>query len=144
MLWSLTVMYAHTHTHTHNPTHPPTHTPTHTHRVTTLTTVTSGPFVNSLGQLDLTRAVPNDSDIYRCTGTDVVGNSGFQLFNVEVITVVDSELWQSIYNFVYIFHLKTGSQYTMCEWVNAADRNRTRVYFLCTLASLNSMHCTLV
>lgn len=53
-------------------------------RVTTLTTVSSGPFVDSMGRLDLTRAMVNDSDIYRCVGIDVLGNTGFQLFNVEI------------------------------------------------------------
>ena len=44
-----------------------------------------GPFVDSAGRLDLTRAGFNDTDFYRCTGVDVAGGSGFQIFRVEIV-----------------------------------------------------------
>ena len=45
-----------------------------------LTNVTSGPFVNEQGQLDLTLAKEEDL----CIGVDVAGASASQLFQVEV------------------------------------------------------------
>ena len=48
------------------------------------TDVTSGPFVNEQGQLDLTLAMEEDSMFYQCTGVDVAGASASQLFRVEV------------------------------------------------------------
>ncbi len=59
----------------------------HTHRVTTQTDLLSGPFVDSVGRLDLSKAQNSDSGIYRCTGVDVAGGSGYQLFNVEINNV---------------------------------------------------------
>ena len=41
--------------------------------------------MDSAGRLDLTRALVNDTDFYRCTGVDVAGGSGSQLFRVEVV-----------------------------------------------------------
>ena len=49
------------------------------------TDVTSGPFVNEQGQLDLTLATEEDSMFNQCTGVDVAGASASQLFRVEVI-----------------------------------------------------------
>ena len=49
------------------------------------TNVTSGPFVNEQGQLDLTLATEEDSMFYLCTGVDVAGASASQLFRVEVV-----------------------------------------------------------
>lgn len=54
--------------------------------MTTQTNVTMGPFVDSANRLDLTRANINDSGIYRCTGVDVAGGRGSQLYNIEVVT----------------------------------------------------------
>ena len=50
-----------------------------------LTNVTSGPFVNEQGQLDLTLAKEEDSVFYLCIGVDVAGASASQLFRVEVV-----------------------------------------------------------
>ena len=50
-----------------------------------LTNVTSGPFVNEQGQLDLTLAREEDSMFYLCIGVDVAGANASQLFRVEVI-----------------------------------------------------------
>ena len=49
------------------------------------TDVTSGPFVNEQGQLDLTLAMEEDSVFYQCTGVDVAGANASQLFRVKVI-----------------------------------------------------------
>lgn len=59
-------------------------------RVTMATNVTSGPFVNEKGQLDLTLAREEDSMFYLCTGVDVAGASASQLFRVEI--TVEGEL----------------------------------------------------
>ena len=52
--------------------------------VTMATNVTSGPFVNERGQLDLTLAREEDSMFYECTGVDVAGANASQLFSIEV------------------------------------------------------------
>ena len=54
-------------------------------RVTTELNVTSGPFVNERGQLDLSRATEEDTMFYQCTGVDVAGGNASQLFRIEVI-----------------------------------------------------------
>lgn len=54
-------------------------------RVTMATNVSSGPFVNKQGQLDLSRAREEDSMFYLCTGQDVAGATASQLFRVEVV-----------------------------------------------------------
>jgi len=51
----------------------------------TTTTISSGPFVNVNGELDLSRTTVTDSGFYRCFGVDVTGNSASQLFLVEVV-----------------------------------------------------------
>lgn len=70
-------------------------------RVTTELNVTSGPFVNEQGQLDLTRAGEEDTMFYQCTGVDVAGGNASQLFRIEVIvpgiTVYNLILWCYIY-----------------------------------------------
>ena len=82
--------YTHTCTsHTHSNIH--FHLHTHTldlrlsFRVTENEDVISGLFVDSEGRLDLSRAVASDSGLYRCTGVDIAGASGSQLFNIEII-----------------------------------------------------------
>ncbi len=52
--------------------------------------------MDSVGRLDLSKAQRSDSGIYRCTGVDVAGGSGYQLFNVE-ITTVDGKLYGNNY-----------------------------------------------
>ena len=54
-------------------------------RVTMATNVTTGPFVNTLGQLDLSRATEDDTMFYLCTGVDVAGASASQLFRIDVV-----------------------------------------------------------
>ena len=54
-------------------------------RVTTETNVTTGPFVNEQGQLDLSRAMEEDTMFYLCTGVDVAGASASELFRIIVI-----------------------------------------------------------
>ena len=69
-------------------------------RVTMATNVTSGPFVNEQGQLDLTLAREEDSMFYECTGVDVAGANASQLFRVEItmegglIPQANSLLWK--------------------------------------------------
>ena len=68
-------------------------------RVTMATNVTSGPFVNEQGQLDLTLAREEDSMFYECTGVDVAGANASQLFRVEItmeggLILVNSLLWK--------------------------------------------------
>ena len=48
--------------------------------------MSSGPFVNEQGQLDLSRATEEDTMFYVCTGVDVAGASASQLFRVQVDT----------------------------------------------------------
>jgi hypothetical protein len=52
--------------------------------VTMAINVTSGPFVNEQGQLDLTLASEEDSIFYECTRVDVAGANASQLFRVEI------------------------------------------------------------
>lgn len=49
------------------------------------TNVTTGPFVNEQGQLDLSRTTVEDSMFYLCTGVDVAGANASQLFRIEVV-----------------------------------------------------------
>ena len=63
------------------------------------TNVTSGPFVNEWGQLDLTLARKEDSMFYECTGVDVAGANASQLFRVEItmegeLILVNNLLWK--------------------------------------------------
>ncbi|XP_064384209.1 uncharacterized protein LOC135333223 [Halichondria panicea] len=73
-------------------------------RVTTQTDLLSGPFVDSVGRLDLSKAQNSDSGIYRCTGVDVAGGSGYQLFNIE-INNVDEFLLATQWYFILLYAL---------------------------------------
>lgn len=48
-------------------------------------TSTTGPFVDNLDRLDLTRASISDTGMYKCTGVDAIGGRGSQVFTVEIV-----------------------------------------------------------
>ena len=72
------------------------------------TNITTGPFVNERGQLDLSRTTVEDTMFYLCTGVDVAGASASQLFRVEVVPQgCGCKIFSTLYTFSHL-------QMTLC------------------------------